>query len=120
MNDFDNFCIANNLAQDNGWSLGQQWGFAAFMNDCDKAAKARQMEAALTEQTRKTEAMAIELNEHIRKSEEIEKLLVAQNWEPPELVAAWEDETQKMIELITALRRENRRTIAMTEAKKGV
>lgn len=40
MSEHDNFCLADSMARANGWSLGQQWGFAAFMNDCDRAAAA--------------------------------------------------------------------------------
>lgn len=109
MSGLDNFCIANNLAQDNGWSLGQQWGFAAFMNDCDKAAQALKMDAAAQTQRIKVANMMAAVDAQLRKVDKMIADLDKQGWTSSEMIAALKEEQQKTNEMIEAVERENNR-----------
>lgn len=107
MNDLDNFCIANNLARDNGWSLGQQWGFAAFMNDCDKAAEVQKQRDALEKSRREAAERMAALEESRR--------------ETAEEMAALEDRKRKTAEEMAALEERRRKTIErMAELRKNI
>lgn len=105
MNDFDNFCISNNLAQDNGWSLGQQWGFSAFMTDCDKAAEVQKQRDALEKSRREAaERMAV-LEERRRKTAEEMAALEERRRKTAEEMAALEERRRKTVERMAELRK---------------
>ena len=109
MSEHDNFCLADSMARANGWSLGQQWGFAAFMNDCDRAAQAQKTDAASETQRIKVANMLAAVDAQLRKVDKLIEELDKQGWTSAEMIAALKNEQRKTDELIEAVEREKNR-----------
>lgn len=106
MNEHDNFCLADSMARANGWSLGQQWGFAAFMNDCDRAAQAQKTDVAAETQRIKVANMLAAVDAQLRKVDKLIEELDKQGWTSAEMIAALKNEQRKTDEMIEAVKRE--------------
>ncbi len=106
MNEHDNFCLADSMARANGWPLGEQLGFAAFMDDCGRTAEAQKMDAASETQRIKVANMLAAVDAQIRKVDKLIEELDKQRWTSAEMIAALKAEQRKTDEMIEAVKRE--------------
>lgn len=109
MNEHDNFCLADSMARSNGWSLGEQLGFAAFMDGCGRTAQAQKTDVTAETQRIKVANMLAAVDAQLRKVDKLIEELDKQGWTSAEMIAALKNEQRKTDELIEAVEREKNR-----------